>query len=380
MDKLFGGLDQKLGGVLGGLGGLMGKNTPGQQQQQGGYPAQGGYPGQQQGYPQQQQQGYPQQGYPGQPQQQQAPYQPGYNQSYPQQNYPASQAAPAYQHQAPPMPPPPQALPPGWVEQHSQQYQRTFYVEVATGRSQWDMPAFAPPPPPTAYAPPPVAPPAEAPAPVAAATPQLAPAPLKTPQDIASYYNLNAAPQQAPTLQTPGQPGPPIFTPANAQYQSHSGIPTQPGVATVDPTIAIALELSQHVPSLMKAPPPGSKREIQDAWRLYLRRIQDAQTMHTRTIRDAQIEHDKHVKNAHYDASQYNMNQGANVLSNLMRMNGSGMGSVLSSQMQHSSNLKQDLDNAEIAYNRRVEESHQRLNDDVESANRHYEDDLRNYA
>lgn len=38
------------------------------------------------------------------------------------------------------------SLPPGWIQQWDQNSQRNFYVEQATGRTQWDPPAFSPPP------------------------------------------------------------------------------------------------------------------------------------------------------------------------------------------------------------------------------------------
>ncbi|KAI8607917.1 hypothetical protein BC830DRAFT_63249 [Chytriomyces sp. MP71] len=47
-------------------------------------------------------------------------------------------------------PPPPPPMPPSYVAQWSAQYNRYFYVNTATGQSQWDMPQaqghFAPPP------------------------------------------------------------------------------------------------------------------------------------------------------------------------------------------------------------------------------------------
>jgi hypothetical protein len=43
-------------------------------------------------------------------------------------------------------------MPPGWVQQWDQNSQRWYYVEQATGRTQWDPPAHLPPGP---YAPPP---------------------------------------------------------------------------------------------------------------------------------------------------------------------------------------------------------------------------------
>ena len=38
------------------------------------------------------------------------------------------------------------SLPPGWIQQWDQNSQRYFYVEQATGRTQWEPPAFSPPP------------------------------------------------------------------------------------------------------------------------------------------------------------------------------------------------------------------------------------------
>ncbi|KAI8615478.1 hypothetical protein BC830DRAFT_1168573 [Chytriomyces sp. MP71] len=339
-----GDLQQKLGGMVGGL---LGKNQQGQQpyQQQGGYSQQ---------YPQQ----YPQQGYAGYPQQG----------GYPQQHY---QPATVPQPNGP-------NLPAGWTAQWSAQFQRNYFIEIATGKSQWEPPAFAPPPlPPPGFAPPPGPPSSEStdskPAPGVALTPAIAPA------SLATHYNLNAMPS-APVVLTPQQQNMegPAFIPANAEHQSHSGLPLQPLVATADPTVAIALELKQHVPTLMAAPPAGAKQEVTDAWRTYLRRVQDAQTEHTRTIRDAQVEHDKAIKNAHYNQQQHNMNVGSNLLYSITSL--SGIGNQVSNQMQYQSQLKQDLDNAEIQYNRTVERSHQRLNDQVEYANREYEDAIRRYA
>jgi len=45
-------------------------------------------------------------------------------------------------------------MPPGWSTQFDQNSQRWYYVEQATGRTQWDPPAFSPPPQ-GPYAPPP---------------------------------------------------------------------------------------------------------------------------------------------------------------------------------------------------------------------------------
>tara|TARA_R110002003_G_scaffold279_15_gene18132 strand:- start:11635 stop:11997 length:363 start_codon:yes stop_codon:yes gene_type:complete len=51
-------------------------------------------------------------------------------------------------------------MPPGWVQQWDQNSQRWYYVEQATGRTQWDPPANLPPGP---YAPPPSGAPYQAP-------------------------------------------------------------------------------------------------------------------------------------------------------------------------------------------------------------------------
>lgn len=113
---------------------------PPQQQQ---YPPQGqGYPPQGQGYPPQGQ-GYPQHGYP--------------QHGYPQQQ-PYGQGTPPVGPPAPMGAPPP--MPPGWIQQWDQNSQRWYYVEQATGRTQWDPPAHLPPGP---YAPPPTGAPYQAP-------------------------------------------------------------------------------------------------------------------------------------------------------------------------------------------------------------------------
>jgi hypothetical protein len=51
-------------------------------------------------------------------------------------------------------------MPPGWIQQWDQGSQRWYYVEQATGRTQWDPPAHLPPGP---YAPPPSGAPYQAP-------------------------------------------------------------------------------------------------------------------------------------------------------------------------------------------------------------------------
>ncbi|KAF1914207.1 hypothetical protein BDU57DRAFT_549431 [Ampelomyces quisqualis] len=83
-------------------------------------------------------------------------------QGYPQQAYPQQQP---YGQGPPPVGPPapmgaPPPMPPGWVQQWDQNSQRWYYVEQATGRTQWDPPAHLPPGP---YAPPPSGAPYQAP-------------------------------------------------------------------------------------------------------------------------------------------------------------------------------------------------------------------------
>ncbi|KAJ3076182.1 hypothetical protein HDU99_001382 [Rhizoclosmatium hyalinum] len=220
-----------LQGLPGQLGGLLGSLTGKQQQQQQQAPY-GQYPGQQAQQPYQGQYGQ----YPGPQAQQQYPGQPQTSYGLPYQQQPPQQAySPA------PAPPPQQpALPPGWIAQWNAQYQRNFYVETATGKSQWEPPTFAPPPgpPPPDFAAP-AGPPPENGGPSVPASGEKV--------TLADHYNLNAAPGAAPILQTPQQQqqGNPLFVPANATVQHHSGVPMQPAVGTVDPTVAIALELSQ---------------------------------------------------------------------------------------------------------------------------------------
>ncbi|KAF2490688.1 hypothetical protein BU16DRAFT_530330 [Lophium mytilinum] len=64
---------------------------------------------------------------------------------------PVQVPSPAQTSSAPP-------LPPGWIAQFDQNSQRWFFVQTATGFTQWDPPMFAPPPgppPPQTYYPPP---------------------------------------------------------------------------------------------------------------------------------------------------------------------------------------------------------------------------------
>lgn len=81
----------------------------------------------------------------------------GPDHSYQQQQHGYGQGqypAPPPQHSGPPGQPP---LPHGWIAQFDQNSQRWYYVEQATGRTQWDPPQQphggygAPPPPPGGY-------------------------------------------------------------------------------------------------------------------------------------------------------------------------------------------------------------------------------------
>ncbi|KAH7026457.1 uncharacterized protein B0I36DRAFT_414950 [Microdochium trichocladiopsis] len=73
--------------------------------------------------------------------------QPPYQQYPPQGQYPPQQHQyPPQQHYPPPQGPPapygaPPPMPPGWHAQWDQNQNRWYYVEQATGRSQWDPPA-----------------------------------------------------------------------------------------------------------------------------------------------------------------------------------------------------------------------------------------------
>ncbi|KAI0891074.1 hypothetical protein F4806DRAFT_337046 [Annulohypoxylon nitens] len=81
----------------------------------------------------------------------QAPYPPqgSYNSPPPQGSYntppPHSyQSSPAPPSSGPTYSPPPDKppIPSGWVPQYDQQYQRWYYYEQATGRSQWEAPGY----------------------------------------------------------------------------------------------------------------------------------------------------------------------------------------------------------------------------------------------
>ncbi|KAF1938999.1 hypothetical protein EJ02DRAFT_468466 [Clathrospora elynae] len=105
-----------------------------------------------QGGPPQHQQGYPPQGVP------QGQGYPPQGQGYPQQQPYGQGASTPVGPPAPYGAPPP--MPPGWTQQWDQNSQRWFYIEQATGRTQWDPPAHLPPGP---YAPPPAGAPYVAP-------------------------------------------------------------------------------------------------------------------------------------------------------------------------------------------------------------------------
>lgn len=98
----------------------------------------------------------------------QASYGQQYNSPPPQQQPYGQPQSGQYDRAAPPPPssgaPPGQPqLPPGWISQWDQNSQRYYYVEQATGRTQWDAPQhynYSSPPPPSqgGYAPPPSGP------------------------------------------------------------------------------------------------------------------------------------------------------------------------------------------------------------------------------
>jgi hypothetical protein len=78
-----------------------------------------------------------------------APYAQQQQQSYPPQQRPTQQQYPQHQQNY-------SQLPPGWLQQFDQQSQRFYYVEQATGRTQWEVPQhpvpqqqYSAPPPPT---------------------------------------------------------------------------------------------------------------------------------------------------------------------------------------------------------------------------------------
>ncbi|KAI6093306.1 hypothetical protein F4821DRAFT_78672 [Hypoxylon rubiginosum] len=105
---------------------------------EGGYPSQQSYPPPSQQY---EGGGYSQQSYP--PQYGGSPAPPQSGGGYPdrQQGYysspPPQPSGPTY---APPSDKPP--IPAGWIPQFDQQYQRWYYYEEATGRSQWEAPGY----------------------------------------------------------------------------------------------------------------------------------------------------------------------------------------------------------------------------------------------
>lgn len=94
---------------------------------------------------------YPPQGY-GQPSPQPYQSQPGYYpppQQQPDYSSPPPQAPYASPPEPGPRPPPPYTppsdkppIPSGWTPRWDDQYQRWYYVEEATGRSQWEAPGF----------------------------------------------------------------------------------------------------------------------------------------------------------------------------------------------------------------------------------------------
>jgi coproporphyrinogen III oxidase-like Fe-S oxidoreductase len=162
----------------------------------------------------------------------------------------------------------------------------------------------------------------------------------------------------------------------SSEIAQNTFVPSVGLVDTVDPTVAIALELKQSVPSLKDHPTPEQMKntKIVAAWKKYLRQIQDAQNQHTRSIRDAQLAHQKAVRDAEY---HLNTNSVKNASSMAHGM--SSIGSIINvaSRFQtRRETYNQNLQNAKMRYENTVEHSHQKLNDSVERANRTYEDVL----
>jgi hypothetical protein len=127
-------------------------------------------------------------------------------------------------------------LPPGWISQWDPRFQRWYFVDTSTGLSTWDDPRF-----PSTYAPP------------------------QSPS-----YN------QAPASQIYNPK--PIFVPGSSSNNgAHTMAPDAGPVSVIDPTVAVALELSQSVPSLMGPPDEKDPKAVWDEYKQYLRSIQDAQ-------------------------------------------------------------------------------------------------------
>lgn len=112
-------------------------------------------------------------------------------------------------------------LPPGWISQWDPNYSRWYFVDTGTGQSTWNDPRYS----------------------------------------SVPVYNSK-----------------PSFVPGSSATQgSHTNVPDVAPVSVIDPTQAIALELSQSVPSLMGPPPSNASIEVLDAYKQYIRNIQDAQ-------------------------------------------------------------------------------------------------------
>ena len=241
----------------------------------------------------------------------------------------------------------PQQLPPGWIMQFDPNSGQNFYVNTATGISQWVSPISQ------SYAPPRMQPPSNQ-------------------QPMQSQFP--ARPQQMPQLMS--QPGGPAFMPVNTVDENSTQIaysnPTQAMglVSSVDPTVAIALELKQSIPTLMG---PPQNETHQNAYKSYIRSIQDAQNSHTRALRDAQLQHQKEVRDAEYHLKNTN-----NVAGNLAGIGSlasfGGMMNKISGFGQDRQRYNQMLADARLHYERNLEHAAQRLNDAVEYANRNYED------
>ncbi|EAS32931.3 uncharacterized protein CIMG_03955 [Coccidioides immitis RS] len=122
-------------------------------------------------------------------------------------------------------PPPPQgpappegapSLPPGWVSQWDQNYQRWYYIEQATGRSQWEPPAASPPP----QGPPPPMPPGWT---------------AHWDSNVRRWYVEQVGDRDAPDFSAPPQQGPYPTPPVNAY--SGGGAPGYPDLSAETTTV-----------------------------------------------------------------------------------------------------------------------------------------------
>jgi vacuolar-type H+-ATPase subunit H len=166
----------------------------------------------------------------------------------------------------------------------------------------------------------------------------------------------------------------------SSEIAHNTFVPSVGLVETVDPTVAIALELKQSVPSLKDPPTPEQmkNKDILAAWKNYLRSIQDAQNRHTREIRDAQLQHQKDVRDAEYRLNTNAMSAASGMHYKMQSIG--GIMNMVGGYQNKRETYNQNLQDAKMRYENRIEHSHQELNDAVEYANRNYEDVLFNVA